>query len=274
MEGPADDSRAEDVTEIARTFDARAGTYARDGWHRRCAERLVAMAGILPGSHVLDAGTGTGYAALAAARIVGAEGRVLGVDISLGMLRVAGAAVEGEGLQNVAFMQGDAVCLPQYADGTFDMVTCSSGLLYMPAARALREWYRLLKPGGRVAFSNMRTGSPPAARLFRDCASAFGISLRDPSEPLGSPDACRSVLERAGFHVVDVMEEPVAFSSQDMALAWESNLRAFAHAEVRRLAAGTQAELKRRYLEALSHEQAKAPGAYSHADMLYAIGRR
>ncbi len=271
---PAEHAHADDLREIAATFDARAATYARDGWHRRCAERVVELCGIQPGSHVLDAATGTGYAALAAARVVGAEGRVLGVDISREMLLAAGAAVEAAGLQNVAFFQGDAVRLPQYADGTFDVVTCSSALFYMPADEALREWHRLLKPGGFVAFSTMRAGSPPAAQLFRDCASAFGVSLRDPCEPLGSVTACRTALERAGFEVVDVVSEPIDFSPQDLALAWESNYRALAHAEVRRLAAEQQAALKRAYLGALSREEAADPGAFSRAEMLYALGRR
>lgn len=268
------DRYSEDLREIAGAFDARAATYARDGWHRRCAERLVDLCAIPPGGHVLDAATGTGYAALEAARVVGAEGRVVGVDISREMLRAAGAAVEASHLQNVVFFQGDAVRLRQYADATFDAITCSSGLLYMPAGDALREWHRLLKPGGLVAFSNMRAGSPPAARLFRDCASAYGISLPDACAPLGSAQACQAALERSGFQLVRVVDEAVAFSPQDMALAWESNFRAFAHAEVRRLGVDKQDALKREYLHTLSRKEAENPGAFSRADMLYAIGRR
>jgi ubiquinone/menaquinone biosynthesis C-methylase UbiE len=274
MDGPAVDGRAADLREIAKTFDARAATYARDGWHLRCAERLVELCRLSPASHVLDAATGTGFAALAAARAVGPEGRVLGVDISREMLRTAGAALEAAGLQNVVFFQGDAVSLPQYADATFDAITCSSALFYMPAADALREWHRLLKPRGLVAFSTFHAGSPPPARLFRDCASAFGVSLRDPCEPLGSAVACRSALERAGFDVVDIVSEPVMFSAQDLAVAWESNIRAAAHSGVRRLDADRQADLKRAYLEALAREEADDPEAFSRAPMLYAIGRR
>jgi ubiquinone/menaquinone biosynthesis C-methylase UbiE len=271
--GPGREMRA-DRREIASAFDARAGTYARDGWHRRSAERLVELCRIRPDSHVLDAATGTGFAALAAARAVGPDGSVRGVDISPGMLREATAAVEGSGLANIAFLEADAVNLPQYGSETFDVITCASGLLYMPAADALREWHRLLKPGGLVAFSTMRAGSPPAGQLFRDCAAAFGLSLCDPSAPLGSVLACRTALNEAGFDVVDIVSEPVAFSPQDLALAWESNFRAVAHAAVRRLDVDRQAALKCEYLEAVSREESRHPGTLSRADILYALGRR
>lgn len=86
-----------DVRAIAESFDARAAAYAFSGWHRRAAERLVALCALRPGDRVLDAATGTGFAALAAARVVGPEGRVVGVDISPGMLRQARAAVAAAG---------------------------------------------------------------------------------------------------------------------------------------------------------------------------------
>jgi SAM-dependent methyltransferase len=144
----------------------------------------------------------------------------------------------------------------------------------MPAADALREWHRLLKRGGLVAFSTMHAGSPPAGRLFRDCAAAFGVSLHDPSEPLGSVVACRTALNEAGFTVVDIVSEVVEFSAQDLALAWEANFRAYAHEDVRRLDVDHQAALKSQYLEALAREESGNPDTFNRADILYAAGRR
>jgi ubiquinone/menaquinone biosynthesis C-methylase UbiE len=72
--------------EIAATFDRRAPGYRDSDWHRASAERLVDLCDLKPGDRVLDAGTGTGFAALHAARKVGPGGRVVGVDISQGML--------------------------------------------------------------------------------------------------------------------------------------------------------------------------------------------
>jgi len=263
-----------DIREIAASFDVRADTYVRNDWHRRCAERLVALCQLQPRSCVLDAGTGTGFAALAAARVVGSEGRVCGVDISSGMLREARVAVEVSGLANIELVKGDAVRLLQYGSGTFDAITCAAGLLYMPVTDALREWHRLLKPGGCVAFSTMRAGSPPGGRIFRDCAAAVGISLHDPSEPLGSVSACQRALEAAGFTVAGIVSESIAFLAEDLTLAWESNFRSAAYADMQRLGAEEQSALKGAYLEALAREEREHPGALGRAEILYALGRR
>jgi ubiquinone/menaquinone biosynthesis C-methylase UbiE len=96
-----------DLRAIADSFDQRAPTYARSEWHRHSAERIVVLCDIQPGSLVLVACTGTAFAAVAAARAVGPEGRVVGVDISPGMLREAAAAVAASGHANVELMQAD-----------------------------------------------------------------------------------------------------------------------------------------------------------------------
>ena len=261
-------------SEIAASFDARAARYGRNDWHRRCAGRLVEICRLRPGSRVLDAATGTGFAAMAAARTIGHEGHVCGVDISRGMLREARAAATASGLTNLEWVEDDASCLPRFPSGSFDAVTCAAGLLYMPVAGALREWYRLLKSGGMVAFSTMQAGSPLGGRIFRGCAASFGVSLTDPSEPLGAPSACRQVLEDAGFDVVDVVSESVLFSAQDLDVAWESNLGSPAHADVRRLSETEQLALSRAYGEALAREEQQRPGTLNHAGILYALGRR
>lgn len=259
------------LPEVALSFDSRAGNYARNEWHRRYAERLVALARLRPGDRVLDAGTGTGFAALAAARAVGPAGRVLGVDISPGMLRQAARAAVG--LANLEWHEGDALHLPQFSAGAFDAILCASALLYMPAHDALREWRRLLRPEGLVAFSTMRAGAPAAARIFRECANEFGVTLHDPSEMLGSEPACRRALETAGFAVVNVVSETVDFTDRDLTLAWESNFWSAANSAVQRLGAAEQRALERLYLDALARSARENPRQLSQADVLYAFGR-
>jgi ubiquinone/menaquinone biosynthesis C-methylase UbiE len=190
------------------------------------------------------------------------------------MLREARAAVQQAGFTNIELLEADAVHLPQLPDESFDTVTCAQGLLYMPAADALREWYRLVKKGGRVAFSTMRTGSPPGGRIFRECAAAFGVSLRDPSEPLGSESASRAALEAAGFEVTDVAGETIEFTARDHARAWESNFRSVVHASVRRLGEDELRELRSAYETAFAREESENPGAVRRAEILYVIGRR
>jgi ubiquinone/menaquinone biosynthesis C-methylase UbiE len=256
---------------IAASFDARAPGYARSDWHRRSAERLVDHCALRPGDRVLDACTGTGFAALAAARVVGNTGRVYGVDISAGMLREARAAVAASGLTNVELLQADASQLPQFEGCSFDAITCATGLLYMPFREALREWRRLLRPGGVIAFSNMKAGSPRAAQIFRACAARFGLELADPTAALGSPDACRLALEEAALSAERVVEETIEFSDEDVSSAWTSNFGSAAYAAVRRLTDGDQQALKRAFEAAFERESADA---LKRAEMLYAVGRR
>src|SRR6185503_11657239 len=216
-----------DPEEVARIFDARAARYVHDDWHRRYAERLVAVTPLRTGDVVLDAGTGPGFAARAIAGRVGPAGRVLAVDISTRMLEQARIVFAAARLSNVDCVQANVTDLPELGTSTLDAVVCAAGLLYMPVEQALREWHRVLKVDGVVAFSTMQAGSPSAGRLFRECAATFGLHLSDPSEPLGTEQRCATALEAAGFDRVRVIKDRVDFETLDPTLAWEANSRAF-----------------------------------------------
>jgi SAM-dependent methyltransferase len=259
-----------DPREVTAIFDARAAGYATDDWHRRYADQLVAAAPLRAGETVLDAGTGTGFAACAIAQRVGPSGRVVGVDVSAGMLAQARRLAEAAGLTNVEFVEADAANLEKYAAGTFDAVICSSALLYMNVAKALSDWHRLLKTGGVIAFSTMRAGSPSAGRIFRECAAKYGLTLSDPSEELGSEARCRKALEAAGFEVVRLLPDRVDFVTVDPVLAWEANSRAGGHAAARSLDADQQAALRQEFVAALEADA----GSAARADVIFAIGRR
>jgi ubiquinone/menaquinone biosynthesis C-methylase UbiE len=262
-----------DARTVSETFDERAANYAKNQWHRLYAERLVAHAALQPGHTVLDAGTGTGFAALAIARRVGPRGRVVAIDMSPGMLAEARALVEASGLANIEIVEADATALPQLSAGTFDAAICAAALLYMPVSRALAEWHRLLAPGGLVGFSTMRAGSPQAGQLFRDCAEAFGVSLADPSAPLGSAALCRAALAAAGFRDLSVIEGHIDFSAHDLTRAWDSNWRSASHAAVRDLNPDDLAALRERYETALRARLAADP-SFARAPVLYAFGRK
>ncbi|MGH9159184.1 MAG: class I SAM-dependent methyltransferase, partial [Vicinamibacteraceae bacterium] len=194
-------------------------------------------------------------------------------DVSRGMLDRAHAAIESAGLANVELLQADACDPPLFQSASFDVVVCAAALLYMPAQRALAEWYRLLKPGGTVGFSTMRAGFPQAGQLFRDCAAELGVRLNDPSAELGSETASRMVLNRTGFVDVSVVPGQVSLSAADFSLAWESNLRSAAHADVRRLNPVGLDRLHARFEHALA-EARRNVAAYDVAEVLYAYGRK
>jgi SAM-dependent methyltransferase len=261
-----------DLQHVAEMFNGRAAGYVNDEWHRRYAEQLVDVTPLHEGDRVLDAGTGTGFAACAIARRVGSAGRVIGVDISPRMLEQARIAIDAAKLTNVDLVEGDVTDLRDSRATSFDAVVCSAGLLYIPVTKALSEWRRVLAPDGVVAFSTMRANYPASARIFRECAKRFGLDVPDRSAPLGAEDRCREVLEAAGFDRVQVISGRVDFVKVDLTLAWESNFRA-AGADARALSADQQEALRTQFREALQ-QAASTDQHAARADVLFAIARR
>jgi ubiquinone/menaquinone biosynthesis C-methylase UbiE len=260
--------------DIASSFDTRAASYNRNQWHRQCAERLIAFCNLGMGQVVLDSGTGTGFAAVAAARAIGPEGKVVAVDLSAGMLAVAAQNAIGPDMAPIEWFRGNAARLHGHAPATFNAVVCAAALLYMPVRDALAEWHRLLKPGGTVAFSSMRAGSPLAGHVFRECAAALGLHLSDPSAPLGDQAKCHDALQHAGFVATVVARTVVSFSAQDRGVAWESNLASAAHAQVRRLDAAALTRLRTRFENRMAEEEQQWPGSTTRAEVLLARGVR
>lgn len=106
-------------------------------------------AGIRRGDKALDVGCGTGVLTREALRRVGQEGQVVGLDLNEGMLAVA-ARTE----PNVEWRLGGAASLP-FEDASFDVVVSQFALMYFPdRVASLREMWRTLAPGGRLAVAS------------------------------------------------------------------------------------------------------------------------
>ena len=123
---------------------------------QRVRERFVGVGNpfslgpIEPGEAVLDLGCGAGFDAFVAARLVGAAGRVVGIDLSPEMLAVAKAGQAEAGFPQVEFCEAGVEVLP-FADRSFD-IALSNGVLNLVPDKpaALREIFRVLRPGGRL----------------------------------------------------------------------------------------------------------------------------
>jgi arsenite methyltransferase len=108
-----------------------------------------------PGERVVDVGCGAGIDSLIAAKKVGPEGRVIGVDMTPSMLEKARDAAKETGLENVEFREGYAEELP-VDDGWADVVISNGVLNLMPdKAAALEEMSRVLKPNGRLQIGDI-----------------------------------------------------------------------------------------------------------------------
>ncbi len=121
-------------------------------WLAPVSDQLIRSAGIKIGQTVLDVATGTGQPALTIAKIVGPNGKVVGVDLSPEMLDVANEEAAYLGLTNVVFQVVNDESLSMFSDNTFDSVVCRNGLMFMPdPAKALKAFLRVLKPGGKAS---------------------------------------------------------------------------------------------------------------------------
>ena len=202
------------------TYDAGASAYDRftGRWSQLYVPSLVSAAAIGPGHAVLDVAAGTGQATVGLASCVGPAGRVLAVDLSLPMLRVAAGKTMGLPV-GVAMMDGQALaCRSQ----SFDAVVCQLGLMFFPEPlRGLGEFRRVLRSGGRVALQVWaRADRAPFFGILADALSPELPEHRDTlyqPAALGDTGRLQALLTQAGFRDISVISErrSLAFESFD-----------------------------------------------------------
>ena len=173
------------------------------------ADDLMALADLRPGERVLDVACGTGVVTRLAARSVGTDGQVTGLDVNPGMLAVARGETPAE--LPVEWCEASAESMP-LEDDAYDVALCQMGLQFIPnKLAALREIRRVLAPGGR-AYLTVPGPKPPlfdimadgmARHLSREAAgfAELVFSLHD-------KDELAELLRSAGFRDVDVQVAP------------------------------------------------------------------
>ena len=163
----------------------------------------LAIASLQRGQTVLDLGSGAGFDSFLAARAVGPEGRVIGVDMTPAMITKARNNAVKAGVANTEFRLGEIENLP-VSDGIVDVILSNCVINLSPdKARVFAESWRVLKPGGRLAISDIVALKPVPADMLEDgqlyvsCAS--GATLVTEVE---------GMLHSAGFTDIRVAPKP------------------------------------------------------------------
>ena len=196
--------------EIARAYDRRQSSYdlgKAGSWHHDLACRLVECADLQRGDKVLDLATGTGMVALEAAQKVGASGKVIGVDISSGLLAVARQKVAEAELGDRIILQLADVEALSFAKNSFDCILCCSALpLFTDVPRDLLLWRTFLVPQGKLGLCVFAETAFVHGVVLQKVARRYGINLTM-SDLTGTPAKCRSLFEAAGYKDIEIITE-------------------------------------------------------------------
>ena len=171
-----------------------------------------AIAAMKPGEVVVDLGSGAGFDCFLAATQVGASGRVIGVDMTHEMLKKARENAGKISASNVEFRLGELEHLP-VADNSADVILSNCVINLVPdKAQVFREAFRVLKPGGRLAISDVVNTAPLSPELKADPALLCGcIAGAAPVERI------ETWLAQAGFTDVRVTPKP---ESRELVASW------------------------------------------------------
>jgi ubiquinone/menaquinone biosynthesis C-methylase UbiE len=160
----------------------------------KARRRVLQAAAVRDGEALLEVAVGTGKQLVELARR-NPGGHTVGVELAPGMLAMTRRRLARGAIERVELHRGDALALP-CADAAFDLVVNSFTLDLLPRddiPRALAEFGRVLRPGGRLVLSNMTKGQRPWHRLY-DALYARGLSLTA---------NCRGVLAAPVLHELD-----------------------------------------------------------------------
>lgn len=190
------------------------------------AQTIVDTAALQPGEKVLDACCGSGAATIPAARAVGPEGSVDGVDLSSGLLALAGKKLSGEQILNATLTHADVTSWRGHR--TFDAVLCSYSIFFFnQMADGVEHLISMLRPGGRIVVNTWVHGAlSPLAELILQAAIterprlAEVIPLANQNMDLiSNTDAFTAWLAQRGLDSIQVRTHPLTLSV-DAEMAW------------------------------------------------------
>ena len=258
--------------QLLADFNSRTN-YDNGRFYKAIANRLVEFANLQNGQKILDIATGTGIVALNAAQKVGSQGKVIGVDISAGMLNNAKQKLAETSLQNVEFIEADAETL-DFSDNSFDAVLCSLAVCYLtniPAA--LRKWHRLIRKNGFIAFNVWQENAFPPSVLFRKIARKYNVNVPNPNAAMGTIEKCNQLLNGIGFSEIKAIAEQFGWYFQvDAGIAeniWWMNAKNVFGYQVFQLSADKLEQCKTEYIKEMLALPTTEKGVWCDAPIFF-----
>jgi len=270
--------RIADKGTIEQLFDSAARSYDHTGpsIFAEFGARLAELLPLQPGARVLDVATGTGAVLLPLARRVGPHGHVTGIDLSEAMLREAEGAVRRDGLTNVEVRKMDAEHL-DFADRTFDCVTCALGLFLFPDMQAaLREMYRVCKHDGHIGVSVFGKTPPPFSPglpILMQQFEAFRVGVQMPHPIAFEPMEVEARLSGPGFRSIRTCGEAKEIVYPSLEDWWALILTVGPAATIREMSEETRVRFKEEYLARLQPLVLR-DGLHVPVAMVYATAQR
>jgi 2-polyprenyl-3-methyl-5-hydroxy-6-metoxy-1,4-benzoquinol methylase len=195
------------------TYNAAADFYNHpvNTFWERYGQQTVSRLQPKAGARILDVCCGSGASAIPAAKAVGSNGFVLGIDLAEKQIELAKTKARDLGLENIEFQVADMLDL-DLAPSTFDVVICVFGIFFVPdMQQAVQALWKLLRPGGRLAIT---TWGP---RFFEPANTAFWNAVRterpdlykgfNPWDRISEPESLRALLLSTGAETLDIVPE-------------------------------------------------------------------
>lgn len=265
---------------VAKVYNLASEGYDRPAlkFFPRTATRLVQLSHIRAGDRILDVGTGTGAAALAAVPFVGRNGQVIGQDIGIDILAQAQRKINNYNAQVLSFFEGDMEAI-EFPDQSFDVVLSASTLFFLPdMAAGLREWQRVLKPGGWVAVSGYGEAAfQPLADLFARRIRTYGVELAETRpfswQRLTEPEQYLSLFQSVGLRKIEVYSQQLGYYLQDVDQWWEVVWNSGFRGPVSQLEPAALAQFKAEHLAEVEGFET-VEGLWMDITAIFAIGQK
>jgi ubiquinone/menaquinone biosynthesis C-methylase UbiE len=206
---------------ISDIYNTRSATYdsSNNSLHvRQTKSYLSHLTPYLhPGASLLDLACGTGLLTLPAKSLVGAHGRVVGVDMSKGMLDIARQKSREQSI-DVEWYEHDVSDLTPLnlgSAGGFDVITCAAALVLLPSpSTAVHNWTQVLKPGGRMMTDVLVPGSNIVMDIFSSIGPDVGETLKWDMTRFRTQASLCKIFEDAGLEAEQVWESEVYGSNE------------------------------------------------------------